>query len=321
MSKQLNINGLGSIVMYSLSTGIHIPIQDFWGKAHILGVDSSLFPNALSDNGAFQRATSMAASTFVLAQEPVLCKEVMNNKEKIVRTFEKRIVDDDGTVKSIEEGNENIPVYSHVATMVYDKQTGTITPTILHNEGRPVVEKALENFRTIRSQYNIQQVRQTIQNAFNRYGSIQLRHNGGVNFIPAQYEDEWKKFSNFIESFEGVEIMSINVKNDTHNRAVIRNSLMSNVNESLEDEIKRLGGKSEGSKELTKLVEDFGKALEGGKVKKGGLKTIVNRFNHTMEVVNVYKELLSTDLSIITAQVDVAKKQVVALLERGEDCA
>lgn len=307
------INGLGTIVMYSLSSEIHVTIQDFHGRAYQMGIPLCILPNALTDAGAFQQATTAAASAFVLKEEPILCKEVKNDGETIVRTFEKRILDGEEAREDIKKGKENIPVYKHVATMVYDKRTGKISPIVLHPEGRAIVTAAAKNFKEIRSQYNIKQVRKTIQNAFKYYGSISLRHNGGVNFIPASSSDEWKKFSEFIEYFEGVEIVSINVKNDVHNKTAIRRALEDDINSSIKDEIKKLGGESV-EQHTASLIRDFGEALSEGHIGKAGLQSMLERFNDTVKIVGKYKDVLNMDLSILDSQMAIAKQQVVTML-------
>ena len=79
-TRQLTQNGLGTIVMYSLSVDVHIPYKDFFNEAQNCGVPLHLLPMPLSPVGAFKRATTGLKETFqknldVIYQEALKAKQ------------------------------------------------------------------------------------------------------------------------------------------------------------------------------------------------------------------------------------------------------
>ena len=42
---------------------------------------------------------------------------------------------------------------------------------------------------------------------------------------------------------------------------------------------------------------------------------MLNRYNETMQKVTLYKELLNTDLSVIDGQIEIAKSQLMKIVE------
>ena len=141
-----------------------------------------------------------------------------------------------------------------------------------------------------------------------------------MDFIPAQYDKEWKTFTKFLDKFDGIDIMELNVRNDSHNKATLKNALIDDIGDSVCDEIKKLG-KTSGSTDLSKLVTDFAEALKENQLSKdkkigaSALESMLNRYNETMDKVMIYKELLNTDLSVIDSQIEIAKTQLLKIVE------
>ena len=330
MAKQLTINGLGSIVMYSLSVDTHIPYADFLKEAEKNGVPLHLLPMPLSPMGAFKRATTGLKETFQKQEEPIFVKEVPSTIPYVImRTFEKRIKSSKEDTIRMEKGKDYVPVYKPIITIMFNINTEAMTYQLYEAEGKNIFKKVEARYNELCGMCNIQQVRATIQSAFRYYGSIQLRHNGGVNFIPAQYDKEWNNFTNFLGKFDGIEIMELNVRNDSHNKATLKTALMDDVGDSICEEIKKLNGKTSGSTDLSKLVTEFAEVLEENqsikkddksdvkKLGKDALESMLNRYKETMEKVAVYKELLNTDLSVIDSQIEIAKSQLMKIVERS----
>jgi len=321
MAKQLTINGLGTIVMYSLSTDMHIPFDEFAKEAQKCQVPLHLLPASLSPVGAFKRACTGLRETFNALPEPIFIKEVESTiPHTIMRTFEKRMRSSKEDTIRMEKGAEYVPVYKPIITIMFDYFTEDMTYQLYEKEGKEIFKKVQAKYKDTCGCANIQQVRATIQNAFKYYGSIQLRHNGGVNFIPAQYTSEWANFTKFLGAFKGVEILELNVRNDSHNKASIKTALIDDIGDSIEEEIKKLNGKTNGSKSLKELITDFSDVLKENqssekKVGSGALESMLNRYKETMDKVALYKELLNTDLSVIDSQIEIAKSQVMKLVE------
>ena len=321
MAKQLTVNGLGTIVMYSLSVDTHIPYADFFKEAENCGVPLHLLPMPLSPKGAFQRSTTGMKETFQKEAEPIFIKEVPSTlPNTIMRTFEKRIQSSKEDTIRMQKGKQYIPTYKPVITIMFDVVNEAMTYQLYEAEGRDIFKKVEARYNELVGMCNIQQVRSTIQNAFRHYGSIQLRHNGGVNFIPAQYDAEWKAFTMFLDKFDGIDIMELNVRNDSHNKATLKSALIDDVGDSICEEIKKLG-KTSGSTDLSKLVTDFAEALQENQLSKdkkigaSALESMLNRYSETMEKVSLYKELLNTDLSVIDSQIEIAKTQLMKIVE------
>jgi len=322
MTTKLRVNGgsnLGTLAMYSLRTDSRVAIQDLRDLFTQYQVPLHLIPNPLSHAGAFQRATTMVATKVVKSDCPIICKEIQSDKDYIVRTFEKRLMETPEDIEKIKEGSEGIPVYCHVATMVYNRPTGLINKCVLHPEGQEVVNRAMQNFNEINGWHNIQQIRKMIQNALRFYGAIDLRRNGGVNFIPENNTEDFGRFCKVCDQINGVEIITLDIKFTQNNKAAIAEALQEHINDSIEEEIKELNGKTTGNKLLGELIVDFSESLRNGKkIKKDGLESMLKRFKNTMQVVNEYRDLLEIDLEQTSTQIALAQKQVAAMLEKYE---
>ena len=323
MAKQLTVNGLGTIVMYSLSVDTHIPYADFFKEAERCGVPLHLLPMPLSPKGAFQRSTTGMKETFQKEAEPIFIKEVPSTlPNTVMRTFEKRMRSSKEDTERMEKGKTYIPTYKPIITIMFDVTNEVMTYQLYEAEGKDIFKKVQARYNELVGMCNIQQVRATIQNAFKHYGSIQLRHNGGVNFIPAQYDSEWKAFTMFLDKFDGVEIMELNVRNDSHNKATLKNALMDDTGDSICEEIKKLNGKTSGSTSLKELITDFSNVLKENqssedKIGASALESMLNRYNETMNKVSIYKELLNTDLSVIDSQIEIAKSQLMSIVGKA----
>lgn len=317
---KLNSNSkLGTLVMYSLKQDCKVGYYDMYDLQAKYNVPRELIPDQQSKQGAFQKATTLVAGRVVRNQSPVLCKEIIVDKYRIVRTFEKRVVDTEESKEIISEGKQNIPVYEHIATMIFDKGTQTINTRVLRPEGEQVVQDSLKNYNELCDGMHIALIRKMIQKAFDHYGSIKLRHNGGVNFIPQENSKEFDRFCNLCNNIEGVDIMTLEIKYSSNNKGTIAEALDNTINDSIEDEIKKLDGKTTGNKMLTELVADFSELINNKSVHKEALASAITRFDKTLKIVKQYQELLEIDLSQTEAQVNIAKAQVVKLLALKEE--
>lgn len=324
MAKQILPNGIGNIVMYSLSTDISVPIQDVLAQASANNIPPVLLPPPQNDKGAFQKAcTEVAVNMTAKTGNPCVRKMIAEDDQYLTVVFEMRMPDTDDDVQSAIAGNDYVPTYPPILRINYDKVAGKIDNSRVYKEvGRSVLGRVERRFNAMKTTYTIKQMRASIQSAFDYYGTIKLRHNGGVNFVPHTRIKDWRNYTNFIESFEGVQIMELSVGNTAHNKNTVRDALSVSVNDTLEDEIKRLGGKCNGSKELNELVADFSKALKDYSAQKMTatkhqmLEGMLARFKATMLNVDAYKVLLNADLSSIDSQVDIAKQQLMALINK-----
>ena len=323
MAKQILPNGIGNIVMYSLSTGIKVPIQDILQGASAYNIPTHLLAQSQSTTGAFKKACTEVAGDISRGGTPCVRKIMVEDNEQVIIVFEKRT---DDTVEDIEAaiaGEDYVPTYPPVLRLIYSKLSGKVEDAVVYREcGNDVYSKVMEKFWGINNVYTIKQMRATIQSAFNYYGSIKMRHNGGVNFVPHTRIKEWRNFTNFIEQFEGVQIMELSVGNTQHNRNTVRTAFEESVHETLEDEIKRLGGMCEGHKQLNELVSDFAQVLHeyakgvNRESQRNSLANMLGRFKEVMANVQTYKDLLDADLSAIDTQVDVAKKQLMSIVNK-----
>lgn len=312
---KLNPNSkLGTLVMYSLKSDCHVSYADMSVLSNKFNVPDFLIPDQQSKQGAFQRATTLVASRIVRNESPVLCKEITSTDEFIVRTFEKRLVDTDESKEVIEEGKENIPIYEHIATMMFDKKRFTINSHIIKPEGESFVREAMKKYNELCDGMHITQVRKMVQNAFDYYGSIKLRHNGGVNFIPQENSKEFSKFCDLCNSIDGVDVMTLDIKFSSNNKDTIAEALNNTVNDTLEDEIKKLKGKTTGNKMLTELVADFSELINNKSTRVEALNSAITRFDKTRRIVEQYQELLDIDMTQTKEQLAIAKDQVVKLL-------
>ena len=323
MAKQILPNGIGNIVMYSLSTGINVPIHKVLEEASLYKIPTHLLMNAQSTTGAFRKACTEVASSITRTETPCVRKIIAEDNDILTIVFEKRMEDTEDDIQCAIAGDDYVPTYPPVLRINYNKLSGTVQDCRVYQPcGDEIFRKVMDKYDSMRGSYTIKQMRGTIQSAFDYYGSIKLRHNGGVNFIPHTKIKEWRNFTNFIECFEGVEIMELSVGNTQHNKNTVRSAFESSINETLEEEIERLGGKCEGSKELNELVADLATTLQEyskGKMtasKKQTLESMLARFKATMNHVKVYQDMINADLSSIDSQVELAKKQVMAIVKK-----
>ena len=319
---ELKVNAqLGKIAMYSLDTHSRIKVQDFRALASKYNIPQVLIPLPLSDQGAFQRATTWAAGAVVKAEEPVIVKEIENTNDKIVRTFERRMIDDVGSVEKIADGKTNVPVYRHIATMIYNKSRGTVDTWVQSSDGEQFVQRAMDRFNKTKFCYNIQQLRAFVQNVFQAYGAINLRHNGGVTFVPETYKEPFENFTKMCQELEGVDIVTLDVQFTKNNGNTIAQALQEHLSDSLENEIKTLKGKTTGTRALEDLVSDFSTALKARTIKEDCLNRMVFRFTETMKLVSTYRELLQINLDTTEEQIKIAKTQLKEMLATQERSA
>ena len=322
-TKKVTVSELGSIVMYGLSVDLHIPYADFFKEAEKNGVPLHLLPMPLSPTGAFKRSTTGLKETFQKMEEPIFIKEVPSTKENIImRTFEKRIKSSKEDTERMEKGKQYIPTYKPIVTIMFDTFTSDMTYQLFEKEGKEIFRKVQDRYNELCGMANIQQVRATIQNAFRYYGSIKLRGNGGVDFIPAQHLQEWRNVTNFLDKFNGIDIKEFDLSVSPRNKKEIEDSLYDDIGDSICDEIKKLNGKTTGSNSLNELITEFSKVLKENQsskdaLKNGALETMLNRYNETMEKVKLYKELLNTDLSVIDSQIEIAKSQLMTIVNKA----
>jgi len=313
--------GLGKMVMYSLSVSLHVPFLQFTNAATQNGVPLHLLPLPQSPVGAFKRSCTAIREATKFLDEPINVKDIESTKANVtIRTFEKRIASTEEDIKAMEQGDEYEPTYKPIVTIMYDRKTMDMTYTAYDKvEGHEIFCKVMEHYNSICGNANIQQFRETIQNAFKQYGSIKLMRSGNADFIPAKYFREWENFSRFIKSFDGVVLQEFNMSDDAENRQNLQNSLLDNVADSVEAEIKKLG-KAKGSSSLAELIAEFGTALADKqnsekKLGNAALTTMLERYRIVMEKVNLYKELLETDMSVVESQITVAQEQLVKLMQ------
>lgn len=312
--------GLGKMVMYALSVTLHVPFAQFTKAATQNGVPLHLLPLPQSPVGAFKRSCTKVREDTKFLPEPINVKDIESNIPNVtIRTFEKRLVSSDEDVAKMVAGQEYEPTYKPIVTIMYNRKTLDMTYTAYEEEGKDIFCRVMENYNAICGNANIQQFRQTIQNAFRQYGSIKLMRSGNADFIPAKYFKEWSNFAKFFKSFDGVVLQEFTMSDDADNRENLRQSLLDNVSDSVEAEVKKLG-KAQGSSSLAELITEFGNALSqkqssDKKLGNAALETMLMRYRTVMEKVNLYKELLETDMSVVDSQIAIAQEQIVKLMQ------
>ena len=315
---------MGIVAMYNVPTDIHVPMAKFMKVAQKNGVPMHLLPLELSPKGAFQRACTKLRDAYKGDPEPINVKEVesVQNSGVIIRTFERRLTSSDKDVEAMENGEQYVPIYKPVVTIMFDTNTTDMTYKLYDKvEGKRIYKEVEAHYQKTCGMANVQQVRGTIQNALRYYGSIKMPVRGG-NFVPECYAEDWENFTKFAETFEGVRIINFEINGTSLNKRNVQDSLLDDVASSIESEIKKLD-KTTGSSDLSKLVTEFSKILkenQSSKKKLGSaaLERMLARYNETMEKVKLYQELLQTDLSVIDGQVEIAKKQVMKLIDSAE---
>lgn len=315
--------GLGKMVMYGLSVHIHVPFVQFSKAAVQNGVPMDILPLPRSPIGAFKRSCTKVEQRSASLPEPITVKDIDSTiPDTVMRTFEKRLTSPEEDVKAMEQGQDYVPTYVPVITIMFNRKTLNLTYKTYkgtETEGQELFAKVMEEYTLTCGNANIQQFQETFRNAFRQYGSIKLMKQGNANFIPLKYEKEWANFSRFIKSFDGVTLNEYIMADCSENRETLKNDLLTNVNSSVQTEIKKLG-KAAGSSELAELITEFGQALKDKqssdkKIGNAAMTTILERYRTVMETVNLYKELLETDMSVVDSQIAIAQEQIVKLMQ------
>ena len=317
--KSLNGN-IGVLAIYSAEgKTIRESITDLQDKANQYSVPLFLLPRPQSKQGAFERATTYVQDTMTVEQ-PVVCKEILNDVGRIVRVFEKRKLTDVSDVSIAFEGKKIIPIWEHVATMTFFKDTQTINTTVIKPCGRAIIKKSMDRYAELADFYDITRIRAMIANAFQYYEGIQFRRNGGVTFIPQAQVDEFTNFVSMCDSIEGVQLDMYDLNFSEGNKDKVLNNFRIHVSETFEEEIKALNGKTVGSKALDELVAEFATALkEKGTLRNDKVQRLVGQFKDVQQLTKTYQDLLQVNLEDIADKIEIAKKQVVALLDKAEE--
>ena len=327
-TKKRKVEGLGYFVVYGLSTDIHIPYDQYFKAAERGNVPLELLPMPLNPIGAFKRATTKIRDMHKADAEPIVVKQIPSTQDNVImRTFEKRMKSSENDTKRMESGKQYVPVYKPILTIMFDKDTCDMTYRTFtqDSEGQDIFNLVQKEYNKICGKANIQQVRATIQKAFHAYGSIKVRGNGGLDFIPLQHMDEWRVVSNFLDQFDGIDIDEWDMMDSDRNRAKVEKSLLDDIGDSVYDEINKIEKQTEktkGDKNLNQLIVDFGKVLKKNqssdeKIGTEALERMLHRYEDTMTKVALYKELLNTDLSVIDSQIAIAKEQLMAIVNKS----
>jgi hypothetical protein len=312
----LNSN-LGTLAIYSLETNLSISATDLTTLATKHNVPLGLLPNPLTDEGAFQRATT-ALRSGCSVENPINVKEVLNDGTNIVRVVERRINHDD--VDKISHGSMITPQYEHVATISFEKATSTVTYVAMTPIGDELCKEAMARYQHLSgTRYNITQVRAMIQRAFRFYEGVQFRKNGGCTFIPEYNKNAFNEFVAMCDELpKGINLFVIDMKMSPNNRDHVLANLAEQVSIDLEEEIKNLNG-TVGNKVLSELVNDFSIALKESKCQKNKLESMAERFAKTKKLVQDYQKLLQCDLSTMSEQLDLASQQLVQLCNKAHE--
>ena len=305
----------GLICNIDLTGSVHVPADDFKLLAEKYGIDSSLIPRPLSKSGAFQRATTRSVDSSAFKDEPIICKEIKNDRQSIIRVFEKRLRDFDHG-KTILEGKENCPLMLHVATLEYDKIKDQVSYTLFHQEGQGIIENVIEEYNKTAECYNIEQIRTFQQNGLKKFGCVKTRTNGGSDFVPPYYEQECRDFCRFLEDVCNANVTLFTIMNDENGKKSIKKALENDITQKVGEEYKKLTGKKAGVQELSDLICEFSIALQNKtKLKRDGIGSMITRFDEVMKFVEEYKSLLEDDLSVIEGQVLLTKQQLEQALK------
>lgn len=309
---------LGLLAIYSLNgNNLRMRIEDLRDLFKANSIPADLFPQITSTQGAFERATTYAAQTLGKDKlQPIVMRELSNDKENVIRVFEQRVPYQDDLEK-INQGGENKPVYKHIATMRYSKKQEAIEFTnALTPQGQECIAVAQQKYRELNEFFNIIHIRKMIQDAFKYYNGILFRRNGGVTFIPVDNIKAFQNFAKMCNQMDGIELICINMQMSKDNKTSVLSNLERHVNSSLEDEIKALGGKTVGNEALEELISTFYAELGNKKISERKLQTLTESFNNTMKLVSEYEKLLDCNLDVMKSQVSIAQAQLQALLNK-----
>lgn len=309
------IQTLGTLAIYSAEgKSIRESITAMQDRAVKYGVPLHLLPRPQSKQGAFQRATTYVQETMT-AEEPIVVKEVLNDRDRIIRVFEKRKITASNDLSVIAEGKKNIPLWEHVATMTFHKDTQDIDTSIVSKCGHKLVDKALAKYSELADYYDITRIRNMVENAFYHYQGIKFRRNGGVTFIPASNVNDFEKFTAMCDDIQGLQLLTVEITPSNDNKKNVLSALHQAVYSSIEEEISALKGETVGSMELDKLVATLAEALKNkDSLRQDRINRMVEDFKHTQGIVKTYQELLQVNMDETVAKLEIAKQQLLALV-------
>ena len=287
---------IGKIIIYSLN--------EMTVKRGILeealyknDVPFYLLPNIPRSLSVFRRITSAIPTH----DNGITCRELSKDdspKDTIIRVFEKREDDLKNRIKDICNGEENIPILKHIATISFDKNEKELRHSIITKEGEDIINRIYREYEDYDYCLSIKEVRSYIQRGAEECYGVSMRENGGVFFIPKQCLELWGRIKKTLEGIRGVHFTEVDVVNNNENRRTIYLCFAENFKAFYRDTVRKAKG-------YQKL--DY-------------INLLLSETKKEKQRTKWYGELLTMDLSGLIDRIDDLYVQIKNLYEdRKED--
>lgn len=264
------------------------------------GFDEQIYtPKAIFASDAFRRATSsVEISRVPLNEYPdddrkanILVREVLKDREKIVRHLVREVVDAD---------NQRLD-YRETASLTLDRKSETlkVTPfTFLLEPETQALMQARQRYEHQREHYDSNAVRQIVLRILRDCDPIAVRPAGGVYFVHQKHLDTVERLGTFLRNISDESRMwVVPVANDQSQREMVSASVTEQV-------------EAEGERIILSLDKYF---AGGEEITEEALQAALEEARHLERLTADYEELLAERLDRARAALTVTRERIAAL--------
>jgi hypothetical protein len=257
------------------------------------GLSTGFMPHEIRVSDAFRRATKEVESSLNLGNgvsENYMIRDVYADSHTTIRHIVKEQVDSVGKRLSY---NENEAIFT------LDKKTDKMSfSAALNSYSWELCTEAMRLFEVFKNNHNGQAVRGMVQGVLKTLSPTPVRPSGGVYFVPASYDDELERLTNFCSAFPKGEGFKIQVVNSTESLKMVEQKVSDHL-DALYSQCKYAA--AEGTLPKSKITEIIDEA-----------KRVITGFKNYENILSQKKDEMENKLLLIRDSVSI-------LLEKTSD--
>lgn len=281
-------NVIGHLTWHSLSEMLITPC-DLKDKLILSGLGEGWMPNEIRLPDAFRRATSEKFKQEVApgVYENYMFREVASTNEFVQRNLVCETKDTKG---------RRLNYHSDAGSVVLDRKTGKVDTGYVTSIAQQLVSSAAQRFDIYRQNYGGTTLRTLVSNVLKSMSPTPVRPNGGIYFVPKQFEGELQSLVQFVTSLE---------KGESEKIPLINTSDMKNMV----------------TRKLHQHLEDTLRTCENGianGMKKNELKPILHDAKRVVADFKQYESIVTGDLKDMERYVALIRNKVGEALRNME---
>lgn len=301
---------LGYIEMHSIS-GIKIYKTDLERLFAKHGMSLKYLPENIRPHDAFRRATHTARQSIKInhasnSNARLLVREVVCDKERIVRHLVREVVD----------SNNEVLDYATVGKFIFDRDTETMS----HSWDMWCLDEynyiqIIQDTQNLFYEWTVYHTKDTVRNIINdivnSLSPVGLIARGKASFIPKTQEDEIKALKNIIDDLG-------NYAHETNSKPIMELIPMMDTVEQRDLLTRRI--EIEISDGLDNIITEMTQALKTrDKLRGSTVERYMNDARELKRKTEQYQLLLSTRLEILQTQLATAFDRIETTIEEEKD--